>query len=85
MQHGFRNKNSCLTISLIEREDCKAAIDNGLSVDVIFIVFGKAFDKVSYLGLMQKLSSFEIAGAVLECIRNVICDRSQRVRVNWTI
>ena len=84
-QHGFRNKHSCLTNLLIAREDWTAALDNGQSVDVIFIDFSKAFDKVSHLGLMQKLSSFGITGAIQEWIGSFLCDRRQRVRVNGTL
>ncbi|KAH9595221.1 hypothetical protein MS3_00009929 [Schistosoma haematobium] len=84
-QHGFRNKRSCLTNLLIAREDWTAALDHGLSVDVIFIDFSKAFDKVSHVGLMQKLTSFGIIGTVHEWIGNFLCDRRQRVRVNGTL
>ncbi|CAH8623495.1 unnamed protein product [Schistosoma bovis] len=84
-QHGFRNKRSCLTNLLIAREDWTAALDHGLSVDVIFIDFSKAFDKVSHVGLMQKLTSFGIIGTVHKWIGNFLCDRRQRVRVNGTL
>lgn len=65
-QHGFPDKHSCLTDLLIARVDWIATLDNDLFFDAIFIDLSKAFDKVSHLGLKQKLSSFGITGAVKE-------------------
>lgn len=81
-EHGYCNKRSCLTKLLIARKHWTAAQYNGLSPGVLFIDFSKAFHKFSHLALIQKTSSFDWTDVVLECIRNFLCDRWQRVRAS---
>ena len=45
-QHGFTKGNSCLTNLLSFLEDVTKANDEGKSLDVIYLDFSKAFDKV---------------------------------------
>ena len=45
-QHGFVNNRLCLTNSLEYLEYVCNYIDKGLPVDVIYLHFMKAFDKV---------------------------------------
>lgn len=70
---------------LFMREDWTAALDNGMFVDVIFMDFSKAFDKVSHLDFIQRLSSLGITGAVQERTGNLLCDHRQRVIANETL
>ena len=45
-QHGFRKGRSCLTNLLEFLDRVTGCVDAGDSVDVIFLDFAKAFDKV---------------------------------------
>ena len=56
-------------------------MDQGDSVDVIFLDFQKAFDKVQKKRLLQKLSAYEIRGKVLEWIADFLSDRKMQIMV----
>ena len=63
-QHGFRSGRSCLT-QLIDHYDrvlhqCKT----GANVDVIYLDFAKAFDKVNHNILLSKIKNMGIGGKV---------------------
>ena len=54
-QHGFRSKRSCLTNLLEFMELGSGRLDQGEPVDIIFLDFQKAFDKVPHERLLIKL------------------------------
>ena len=54
-QHGFRAGFSCVTQLPKVLEDWTVAIDLGKSVDVIYLDFQKAFDRVPHNRLLFKL------------------------------
>ena len=54
-QHGFIKGKSCVTQLLEFMEEITQAIDNGDEVDIIYLDFCKAFDKVPHRRLLQKL------------------------------
>ena len=57
-QHGFVPKKCCTT-NLLEAQDLiTGAMNTGSWVDVLFIDFAKAFDKVSHEKLILKLKSY---------------------------
>ena len=60
-QHGFRNKHSCLS-SLLDFFDCVIFdtndMGNNKAVDLIYLDFQKAFDKVSHERLLVKVNKF---------------------------
>ena len=56
-QHGFRSGRSCLTNLLEFAEFICNELDSGNAVDVIFLDFAKAFDKVPHGGIILKLKS----------------------------
>ncbi|KAF7235049.1 C-type lectin domain family 2 member D [Varanus komodoensis] len=59
-QHGFRKNRSCQT-NLVEFYDKVSRwLDGGDTVDVVYLDFSKAFDKVPHDILMEKLRSFGI-------------------------
>jgi len=45
-------------------------IDEGRALDVVYIDFSKAFDKVTHGRLGQKLKSLGIRGWLARCIQN---------------
>ena len=56
-------------------------MDSGSDVDVIFVDFAKAFNKVPHQRLLSKLKSHGISGKVLNWIKNWLSGRVQRVQV----
>lgn len=81
-QHGFLPKRSCLTNLLTFFEKVHDWIDNGDPVDVLYLDFKKAFDKVPHQRLLLKISSFGIKGYLYSWIRNWLLGRKQRVVLN---
>ena len=59
-QHGFTKGRSCLTNLLEIIESWTEDVDQGDSVDVIFLDFQKAFDKVPKKRLLEKLSAYRM-------------------------
>ena len=55
--HGFLKARSCLTNVLCFFEEITKWVDDGLPVDVIYLDFQKAFDKVPHQRLIVKLKS----------------------------
>ena len=80
-QHGFTNGRSCLTNLLETFESWIEVVDKGYSVDVIFLDFQEAFDKVLNTRLLQKLSAYGIEGKVLCWIADFLSDRKMRIMV----
>ena len=52
-QHGFRSGKSCLTNLLLYLEDLTKQVDNGCPVDVLYMDFSKAFDRVPHQRLLM--------------------------------
>ena len=63
-QHGFVRGRSCTTQLVISLHQWSKALDEGRQVDVIFLDFAKAFDRVAHDVLLQKLCNFGISGAL---------------------
>ena len=55
-QHGFREARSCVTQLLQLLHSWFSFLEKGASVDVIFLDFAKAFDKVSHRHLLYKFA-----------------------------
>jgi Reverse transcriptase (RNA-dependent DNA polymerase)/Endonuclease-reverse transcriptase len=81
-QHGFQKNRSCTTNLLEFLEKVTEAADSGQSVDVIYLVFAKAFDKVPHARLLSKVEAAGIGGHVLLWIKDWLSERKQRVVVN---
>ena len=81
-QHGFRSGRSCCT-NLIEFMDrVTAAADAGEPMDVVFLDFAKAFDKVPHKRLGEKLRAHGVGGDLWRWIQNWLSNRQQRVVLN---
>ena len=81
-QHGFMKKRSCLSNLLEFLENITDLIDKGLPVDVAYLDFQKAFDKVPHQRLKLKLMSHGIRGDVVDWISDWLKNRRQRVVIN---
>ena len=81
-QHGFRKGRSCLSNLLVFLDKVTGSIDSGEAVDVIFMDFAKAFDKVPHIRLGRKLESHGITGKLLTWILDWLSGRQQRVCIN---
>ena len=88
-QHGFRSKRSYEIQLLSIMEHWSRVIEDGFNVDVIYLDFQKAFDKVRHCHLLTKLKVYEIQGRVFNWMKNFLSNHKQRVTVHgsysdWT-
>ena len=66
-QHGFLKARSCLTNLLCFFEEITKWVDEGSPVDVIYLDFQKAFDKVPHQRLILKLKSHGMGNSIQSC------------------
>ena len=78
-QHGFLKARSCLTNLLCFFEDITKWVDDGSPVDVVYLDFQTAFDKVPYQRLLFKLKAHGIGNDVINWIEKWHTHRKQRV------
>ena len=71
-QHGFLAKHSTVTQMFEYVIDWSFTLNIGNSIDVIYIDFAKAFDKVVHTKLLFKLQSYGIDGLVLKWIEQFL-------------
>ena len=74
-QHGFRNKRSCLTNLLDFFNDVFKMYDNSKAVDVIYLDFQKAFDKVPHKRLISKVKAHGITGNLCKWMEDWLSNR----------
>ena len=67
-QHGFLKAKSCLTNLLCFLEEITKWVDEGPAVDVIYLDFQKAFDKVPHQRLILKLKSHGMGNSIVNWI-----------------
>ena len=84
-QHGFLKESSCLTNVLCFFEEITKWVDDGSPVDVVYLDFPKAFDKVPHQRLLLKLKSHGIGNDVINWIEKWLTHRRQRVIVDGEI
>ena len=80
-QHGFTKGRSCLTNILDFLEEVYEKLDEGKAVDVVYLDFAKAFDKVPHSRLAAKLESCGVGGKVLCWIKSWLLGRRQKVGI----
>ena len=84
-QHGFLKARSCLTNLLCFFEEITKWVDEGSPVDVIYLDFQKAFDKVPHQRLILKLKSHGMGNSIINWIKQWLKDRRQRVVVDGEV
>ena len=81
-QHGFTAGLSCQTNLIEYLNTLTELVDKGHCVDVVYLDFAKAFDKVPHQRLLLKVEGLGIGGKVLSWIKCWLSDRKQRVVLN---
>ena len=81
-QHGFMKNKSCLTNLIEFYHKLLLQHDTTKALDVIYLDFQKAFDKVPHDKLMQKVKALGISGNIGRWIENWLDNREQRVVIN---
>lgn len=81
-QHGFVKGKSCLTNLLEFFEEVTTRVDKGEPVDVVYLDFQKAFDKVPHKRLLLKIKNYGIGGNILAWVEDWLTNRKQRVGIN---
>ena len=81
-QHGFLRGKSCLTNLLEFFFHIFQEHEKDRAVDIVYLDFKKAFDKVPHRRLLRKVAALGVGGLVLQWIEAWLSDRSQRVVVN---
>ena len=79
-QYGFIDRRSTALQLLYILDEWTEILDDGGTVDEVYMDFMKAFDKVPHERLLAKLSAYGIGGDVLTWIRSFL-NWKQRVRV----
>ena len=79
-QHGFRPGHSCLSALLDVFDNIMHMLDSNSSVDMVYLDFSKAFDKVHHGILLHKLRAVGITGNVGIWLFHFLTDRSHFVR-----
>ena len=60
-------------------------LENGKNIDIVYLDYEKAFDKVDIGILCHRLKEKKIYGKMGIWIHNFLCDRSQRILANGDI
>ena len=81
-QYGFITGRSTTLQMLVVLEHWTQILDEGGSIDVIYMDFMKAFDKVPHQRLLYKIEKYGIANPLLGWVKSFLSDRRQRVTVN---
>ena len=81
-QHGFRSGRSCLSQLLAHYDKIVEYMEHGFNVDVVYLDFAKAFDKVDHGILIRKLKHLGVGGKVCLWIHQFLSGRTQTVVVN---
>lgn len=81
-QHGFLPQRSTITNLLSCTNNWTIDVDVGESIDVIYLDYEKAFDKVPIERLLYKLEHFGVRGRLLTWIACFLRNRTYTVRAN---
>ncbi len=80
-QHGFMPGRSCATNLTQFMDTMTKAVDENKAVDIFYLDFAKAFDKVSRQRLIKKLRAKGVDEQIVKWIENWLSNRTQVVCV----
>ena len=83
-QHGFRPQRSCFTQLLAHFDMILRSLLNNEDVDVVYLDFEKAFDKVDHQILLEKLKQHNISGKLFNWLCEYLANRRQVVVIQGT-
>jgi len=75
-QHGFLSHKSCVTHGQLLKT-FEESLNNGNSVDVLYLDLKKAFDSVPHTRLLMKLNVYGFRGKLLDWIKSFLVGRKQ--------
>ena len=81
-QHGYRRNHSTLTNLLETYHHIANCVDESLSIDLIFLDFQKAFDKVPHTLLIRRLLEDKFSSCIVNWIAEFLKCRFQYVVLN---
>ena len=81
-QHGFRAGRSCLSQLILHYDTILTHMEQGTNVDVVYLDFAKAFDKVDFNVVLNKINSLGIKGKISNWIEEFLTNRVQSVTIN---
>ena len=84
-QHGFVRSRSCITQLLECLDAWTDMLDQGGSIDVVYMDYAKAFDKVAHERLLRKLQGYGLTAQLIKWIRSFLSGRRQRVKTNGEV
>ena len=84
-QHGFTVKRSTDTNLLHALNIWLDALSHGIPVDIVYLDYEKAFDKVPHQRLLSQLECFGITSKPLAWIKDFLNNRTQQVSVNGVL
>lgn len=84
-QHGFLRGRSCQTNLLEAFEMWTRWLDEGNNVDIVYLDYQKAFDRVPHLRLLNKLHAYGIRGQTLRWVQDFLINRTQQVSVGKSL
>ena len=83
-QHGFIPNKSCVTNLLETLDFLSQSIHMKKAIDIIYLDFCKAFDKVPHKRLIYKLRCYGLNDKLIAWIQAFLTDRKQRVVLGKT-
>ena len=83
-QHGFMHKRSTQTQQIHFLNDLTSFYDKKEQLNIIYLDFSKAFDKVSHLKLIHTLTHYKVHPCLINWIENYLSGRSQSTLVEDT-
>ena len=78
-KHGFVRRKVWVTNLLETVEFVTKNMKDKVPIDIIFLDFAKAFDKVPYHRLLHKLEKMGLSGRIVNLIKALLSNRKQRV------
>ena len=84
-QHGFRGGHSCLSALLNVLDDIMHLMSGGNIVDMVYLDFVKAFDKVDHGVLLHKIKTLGITGKLGVWLYHFLTHRTHFVRLQGSI